>query len=92
MALEKFHFTTADGVEIVVPFYLDAIKRKHIKKIKQLMKEAGSPTDADDDVLFEYANLDEKTLDQIDELSGRDYMKFMEGWMEESKLGESAAS
>ena len=89
MALEKFHFTTCDDVDIVVPYYLDAVNRKGMKKIQKLAKDAGGFENLDDDVLFEHANIGKDTMAKIDEMSMRDYLKFLDQWMEESTVGES---
>lgn len=92
MSLEKFHFTTNDKVNISVPFYLDAVKRKDMRKLQKAAKEVGGFENLEDDLLLEAAHLDKETVAQLDELSLREYQDFMAGWMEQSKVGESPAS
>lgn len=88
MSLEQFHFTNAAGEEITVPFYQDAVKRKDLKKLQVEIKEAGGPENLDEDRFFHYAKLSDKTIEFIDELSIRDYKRFVEEWMEASELGK----
>lgn len=88
MALEKFHYTTQDNIEIVVPFAFDAIRRKAFKKIQADFKD---DSDGMDDALMEAAGFDAKTMDLIDDMSIRDYQSFVQGWMqsEDATVGES---
>ena len=88
MALEKFHYTTHDNVEIVVPFAFDAIRRKAFKKIQADFKD---DSDGMDDALMEAAGFDAKTMGLIDDMSIRDYQAFVQGWMqsEGATVGES---
>ena len=88
MALEKFHYTTADGNEIVVPFAFDAIRRKAFKKIQADFKD---DSDGMDDALMEAAGFDAKTMDLVDDMSIRDYQAFVQGWMQsdDATVGES---
>ena len=57
--------------------------------IRDRAKEAGGFENLDDDVLFEHANIGKDTMAKIDEMSMRDYLKFLDQWMEESTVGES---
>ena len=88
MALEKFHYTTHDNTEIVVPFAFDAIRRKAFKKIQADFKD---DSDGMDDALMEAAGFDAKTMGLIDDMSIRDYQAFVQGWMqsEGATVGES---
>lgn len=92
MALEKFHFTTSEGVEITVPYFKDAVLRKEMRKVQKLAKEAGGFENLDDDVLYEAAKLDQATIDALDEMTLRDYEDFNAQWTEASKTGKSSAS
>lgn len=95
MSLERFHFTTADGKELDLPFYQDKVSMKEARKVREAIKAAnGSLEDVDDNVFFEAAKLDKKTLDVIENMSLRDYTKFLTGWMEADSgvLGEASAS
>ena len=87
MALEKFHFTTADDKTLDLPFLKDAITRKEGKKLFK----AGKAEDVDDDALFTAAKFDKATMDIIDNMSMRDYERFITEWTEQgdTPLGES---
>lgn len=90
MAMEKFHFTSADGeVEITVPFFLDGMTRKNQKKLTKLSKEAGGIENVEEDEIMKLSGLDKAIIDKLDGLSVRDFNKFLQGWQEESQLGES---
>lgn len=88
MALERFHFTTADGKELDLPFLKDALTRKAFKAV---FKNSSNPEDLDDDELFKAAKFDKATMDTIDNMSVRDYEKFITQWteQEDTPLGES---
>ncbi|WP_426716406.1 hypothetical protein ACEN19_10065 [Corynebacterium auriscanis] len=88
MALERFHFTTADGKELDLPFLKDAVTRKAFKKV---FNDSNNADDLDDDELFKAAKFDKATVDIIDNMSVRDYEKFIMQWTEQgdTPLGES---
>lgn len=88
MALEKFHFTTADDKTLDLPFLKDALTRKAFKAV---FKNSDDATDLDDDELFKAAKFDKATMDVIDNMSMRDYEKFITEWTEQgdAPLGES---
>lgn len=78
MALERFHFTASDGTEFDVPFAYDKLRRKHLRRIT---KEHKDDPQAQEEAMLE-ACMSEKEIAQIDELTVRDYIKFIKGWME----------
>ncbi|MGV0426907.1 hypothetical protein [Corynebacterium pyruviciproducens] len=83
MALEKFHFATSDGTKIVVPFLNDKLSYKQAKKIRAEHKD-------DDEALgeaFMAAALSDKEFEIVDNLSLRDYSKFLKGWTEAGDAG-----
>lgn len=89
--LEKYHFKTSDNTEIVVPLMQDVIRRKAFKNIQ---KDYAEKPGEIDDALFEAAKFDKKTMDQLDDLTMRDYQEFVKGWMGQgdAPVGESSAS
>lgn len=88
MALEKMHFTTSDGEEIVVPYMMDAVKRKDLRRIQKEYKDQSEEMDG---AMLEAANISKKNLECIDNLSMRDYVAFIKEWMEQedAPLGKS---
>lgn len=84
MALEKMHFTSSEGVEIVVPFMKNSIRRKHMNRINKEFK--GDDKSGMDSALFEAAGFDKKTMDAIDDLLIGDYQKFTEEWTQQDDV------
>lgn len=82
--LEKFHWTSPAGVEIVLP-HMKSIKagilRRHRKE---------EPTDFIFSVLEEIA--DDATLEKVDDLSSGDLNTLVEKWQAEVSPGESGGS
>lgn len=89
MAMEKFHFEATDGTKIDIPFFVDAVKRKDMKKVHKMSIEVGGLENVDPDVVLKAANISQATFDKIDDMSMRDFNAFFSGWMNESKTGES---
>lgn len=87
MALEQFHFESSDGTKIDCPFLNDKITYKQAKKIR---KDHRHDEEAIQDEFLE-VGLDAKTREQVENLSLRDFQKFVEGWAEsgDATLGES---
>lgn len=87
MAVEKFHFTTSEGVEIVTPYMVDAINRKTMKKIQKEAEELGGFHNLEDERLFEAAGLAKDLCNQLDELSMRDYTAWFTQWADTGEIG-----
>ena len=87
MALEKFHFEATDGTTIDVHYLNDKIS---YKKMKAIRKKYKGDEDGFGDALMEAA-LDKEDLDKVEDLSMRDFGRFMEEWAEteDAPLGES---
>lgn len=87
MALEKYHFTAGDGTKIDVHYLNDKLSFKAAKKLR---KEHGNNNEALADAFMEAA-LTSEELDKVENLSLRDYGRFMTGWMESEEVepGES---
>lgn len=94
MALEQFHFTPSDDSEaIVVPYFVDAVKRRDMRRLQKQAKEQGGFENLDDDVLFEAAGFDAAIIERLDDLSMRDFTVFVKQWADTSgDLGKSSAS
>lgn len=86
MALEKFHYKTEAGDEIVLPKF----KTVPAGVIRRARKE--SPAEQVFTVLETLA--DEATLARVDELEAGEFNRFIEAWQQDSKvtMGESSAS
>lgn len=88
MALEKYHFVSADGnTKIDVHFLNDKLSYRKAKKIRDEYKDR---QDELGDAFMEAA-LTPEELEKVENLSLRDYTTFMQGWMESegNDLGES---
>lgn len=87
MALEKFHYTTADGTKITLPKYMQGINTGFIRRIRKL---------SDAEQMFEIieAVADEETLAAIDELEPRELGEMYNAWQKDAGVGvgESEAS
>ena len=88
MALEKFHFVSADGNTKIDVHYLN--DKLSYRKAKNIRDEYKDRQDELGDAFMEAA-LEPAELDKVEELSLRDYTAFMKGWMEseDNNLGES---
>ncbi len=85
MATEKFHWTSADGVEIVLP-HMNKIKAGIIRRHR---KE--EPIDFIFSVLEETS--DEKNLALVDQLGSDEVNRLFGAWQEAgASVGESAGS
>jgi hypothetical protein len=82
--LEKFHFTSQAGVEIVVT-RMDQIPSGLVRKNRKL-----EPMDLLYTLLEEVA--DEATLKKVDALPMKEQNDFFIGWQEEIAPGESGGS
>lgn len=91
MALERFHFTRANGEEFECPYLMDSISMGKMQKIQKKHKD--TPEDLPRDVMTEALGKD--TANKIiDDWSMRDSQAFIKGWMNdddsiEPSLGES---
>lgn len=87
MALEKFHFEASDGTKIDVPFLNDKLSYKQARKLR---KQYSDNTEELGDAFTEAA-LDKADLEKVENLSLRDYNRFVTGWMEaeDTPVGES---
>ena len=87
MALEKLHFEASDGTVLDVHYMQDKLSYKKMralnKKYKDDQESMGDATLA--------AALDKEDLEKVEDLSLRDFNRFMEEWgeMGDAKLGES---
>lgn len=90
MAFEKLHFKSQDGVEIVTPYFVDSVTRKEFRKIQGAAKEVGGMENLDDDLLFKAAKFDDELMEQLDELTLRDYAEFVSQWANQAPdMGKS---
>ena len=78
---EKFHWTSPEGVEIVLP-YMGSLPGKLLRTTRKL-----EPLDALYTTVESFA--DEKLLEQIDAVSIKDQNDLFGKWQEASSLGES---
>lgn len=88
MALEKYHFEASDGTKLDVPFMLDAVSYKQMRKLsKQYKDDQGALGDAALEVALA-ADEHEKVVN----LSMRDFNRFMSEWAqdEDVSLGKSS--
>lgn len=88
MALEKYHFEASDGTKLDVPFMLDAVSYKQMRKLnKQYKDDQGALGDAALEVALA-ADEHEKVVN----LSMRDFNRFMREWAqdEDAPLGKSS--
>lgn len=83
MALERFHFTAADGTEFDVHYAYDKLRRKDLRRIQDEFED--DPAGQEEAMLE--ACLDKKDIEKLDELSMRDYLKFIKGWMQQDEEG-----
>lgn len=84
MAMEKFHFTSEDGVKITLPRFGQAFKAGWMRKHRhEDSSELGWK-------MIETA-ADEKNLKLVDELSLDDFNKLTDAWLSNSDttVGES---
>lgn len=90
MALEKMHFTAADGTTIDVHYMQDKISYKNLRAIR---KKFAADSEEMGDALLE-AGLDKEDLEKVENLSMRDFTAFMTEWSEaeDAPLGESSDS
>lgn len=88
--IEKFHFTTAKGEEITVPYLDDSVSQATARKIR---KEFNHDYEALMDAFVDAA-LPATMVKKLNTLSVRDWDKFITGWTElDKKLpGEFSAS
>lgn len=84
MTMEKFHWTSPSGVEIVLP-HMGKIKAGIIRRHR---KE--EPVDFIFSVLEETA--DTETLAKVDDLDQTDLNTLVEKWQAGASVGESAGS
>lgn len=84
MATEKFHYTSTEGVEIVLP-HVSKIKGGLIRKYRKLPEL---------DMVYSILEdmLDEATLAKIDDLDQGELTDFIEKWQAGSPVGESSGS
>lgn len=103
--LEKFHFEKSDGTTVEVPYLMDSISPRKMKKLQKEMKQlqvAQENGDADEDaempdeVMMEAALGKKFTDDVMDNWTMRDYTEFVKGWsnatQEDISVGESSGS
>lgn len=87
MALEKLHFEATDGTTLDVHYMADKLS---YKKMRALRKKHQEDTEALSDAMLEAA-LDKNELETVENLSLRDFTRFMSEWadMEDATMGES---
>ena len=88
MALEKFHFEASDGTKIDVPFMMDAVSYKQMRKLgKQYKDDQGELGDATLE-----AALAPDELEKVENLTMRDFNRFMGEWAQDgdASLGKSS--
>ena len=90
MALEKLHFTASDGTTIDVHYMQDKLSYKRMRSIR---KEFADNTEEMGDAFLEAA-LDKADLEKVENLSMRDFSRFMTEWSEseDAPVGESSTS
>lgn len=84
MSMEKFHWTSPNGVEIVLP-HLSKIKSGLLRRFRKLEE-----IDMVFSIIEEIA--DPETLAAIDDLEQGELEKFMADWQAGAKVGESSRS
>lgn len=84
MTMEQFHWTSPDGVEIVLP-RLNRLKAGLLRKVRNL-----NDVDAMFTILESVA--DKKTLEKVDELELVDLDALNKAWQEDVTPGESSGS
>lgn len=90
MALEKLHFTAADGTTIDVHYMMDKLPYKKMRAIRKKFKD---DSEAMGDAMLEAA-LGKEDLEKVENLSLRDFNAFMTQWSEteDVTVGESSTS
>lgn len=84
MTMEKFHYSTPDGGEIVLP-HVSKIKSGLIRKYRKLEEM---------DMIYSIIEdlVDDDTLAKLDELEQGQLEDFMTKWQAGASVGESAGS